>query len=95
MMFTPKSGKTHYSKLFSEIPHGVVGGMLLKELDFPDRVISTVTTHSPRMPFPGNTFEGYVLHYADHFCCDNALMREGHKPLYFHVKIPEPAWQTP
>ena len=69
----PRAGRPTTANCSLTIPHGVVGGMLLKELDFPDRVISTVTTHSPRMPFPGNTFEGYVLHYADHFCCDNAL----------------------
>ncbi len=76
-----------YSKLASEIPHGVVGGMMLKELGFPHHVVSTVTTHSPRMPFPGRSFEAYVLFYADMFACDNALLGGGKRPLYFGLEL--------
>lgn len=88
MLFASAGGETRYSALASEIPHGVIGGMLLKELGFPHLVVSTVTTHSPRMPFPGRTFEAYVLFYADLFSCDNALLAAGKRPLYFGMEVP-------
>lgn len=83
LMFERKGRKVERTALYHEIPHGVVGGMLLKELDFPHLVVSTVTTHSPRMPFPGRSREAYILHYADYICCDNAMMRAGKTPFYF------------
>lgn len=89
MMFVSRNGVTERSKLYHEIPHGVVGAMLLKELGFPTIVVSSVGTHSPRMPFPGKNYEAFILHYADHFCCDNALLRAGKQPLYFHLKLPD------
>jgi hypothetical protein len=89
LMFVRRDGKVVHSALYSEIPHGVVGGMLLKELGFSHPIISTVSTHSPRMPFPGKNYEAFVLHYADHFCCDNAMLRAKRTPLYFHLSLPE------
>jgi hypothetical protein len=89
LMFVSRNGQTQHSALYSEIPHGVVGAMLLKELGFPHVVVSTVGSHSPRMPFHGQNFEAFILHYADHFSCDNAMLRAGRKPLYFYLKLPE------
>ncbi|MEO9341041.1 HDIG domain-containing metalloprotein [Mesorhizobium sp. SB112] len=83
LMFERKEGRVERTALYHEIPHGVVGGMLLKELGFPHHVVATVTTHSPRMPFPGRSWEAYVLHYADYLTCDHAMMRAGEKPFYF------------
>lgn len=83
LMFVRENGAVERTALYHEIPHGVVGGMLLKELGFPHHVVATVTTHSPRMPFPGRSWEAYVLHYADYLVCDHAMMRAGQKPFYF------------
>lgn len=77
------------SQLASELPHGIVGAMLLRELGFEDRVVNAVAMHSPLMPFHGKTQEAYVLHYADHFACDNAFLRDGLTPLYFLQGHPE------
>jgi hypothetical protein len=75
-------GKVDYSQLGRELPHGVVGGMLLKELGFPHAVVSTVATHASNAPFHGRNFEAYVLHYADMFAVDHAFMEGGKTPMY-------------
>jgi hypothetical protein len=89
LMFVRCGNLVTHSALYSEIPHGVVGGMLLNELGFSHAIVSTVSTHSPRMPFHGKTHEAYILHYADHFCCDQAMLRAGKVPLYFYLKLPD------
>lgn len=82
MMYERQGGDVIMSKLSGEIPHGVVGGMLLKELGFSHEIISVVTTHSPKMPFHGKGHAAYVLHYADLFSADHALMKVGKQPFY-------------
>ena len=82
LMYEREGGEIVYSKLSKEIPHGVVGAMLLKELGFAHQIISTVATHSPAQPFHGSNFEAYVLHYADLFSADHALMAVGRQPFY-------------
>jgi len=69
--------KVSYSQLSHELQHGVVGAMLLKELGLPYTVVSTVATHAGNSPFHGRNFEAYVLHYADYFATDHAIMLEG------------------
>ena len=80
LMYERKGKEIVYSKLSQEIPHGVVGGMLLKELGFAHDVIATVTSHSPRMPFRVNSAAGHVLHHADMFSADHAFMAVGKTP---------------
>jgi putative nucleotidyltransferase with HDIG domain len=82
LMYAREGGKVGYSRLSRELPHGVVGAMLLKELGFPHLVVSTVATHASNAPFHGSSFEAYVLHYADFFATDHAYMREGVMPFY-------------
>lgn len=82
LMYERRDGKVGRTTLADEIPHGVVGGMLLKELGFDHQIVATVTTHSPKMPFRGRNFEAYVLHHADMFSADHALMAMGHTPTY-------------
>jgi len=82
LMYERRDGKVVRSKLADEIPHGVVGGMLLKELGFSHEIIATVTTHSPKMPFRNRNLAAYVLHHADMFSADHALMAMGHTPTY-------------
>ncbi len=82
LMYVREGGGIARSKLYHELPHGVVGAMVLKELDFPHQVVSTVALHAGNAPYHGETFEAYVLHYADYFSADHALMTVGKKPFY-------------
>jgi putative nucleotidyltransferase with HDIG domain len=88
LMFVRRGNQVVHSDLYSQIPHGVVGAMLLKELGFPHTVVSTVGAHSPRMPFHGKNYEAFVLHYADHYACDHAMLKAGKTPLYFYLDLP-------
>ncbi|MDR3535003.1 MAG: HDIG domain-containing protein [Acetobacteraceae bacterium] len=85
LMYVRESAdKVGYSQLSRELQHGVVGAMLLKELGFDHTVISTVATHAGNSPFHGSNFEAYVLHYADYFATDHAIMREpGDRQPYY------------
>ncbi len=82
LMYDRQGREVVTSKLSAEIPHGVVGAMLLKELGFSHEVVSVVATHSPKMPFHGKGHAAYVLHYADLFSADHALMHVGKQPYY-------------
>lgn len=76
-----EDGQGH-SRLFHELPHGVVGAMLLKDLGFPHLVVSTVATHATNAPFHGKSVEAHVLHYADLFAADHAMRVMGKTPIY-------------
>lgn len=77
----PDGGHRH-TRLFRELPHGVIGAMLLKELGFSHLVVSTVATHATTAPFHGDTHEAQILHYADLFAADRAMKAIGAKPFY-------------
>jgi hypothetical protein len=81
LMYVREGGEVVGTKLSKEIPHGVVGAMLLKELGFSHEIISVVATHSPKMPFRNRGWAAYVLHYADMFSADHALMTLGKEPF--------------
>jgi hypothetical protein len=85
LMYVRESGTVGYSQLSRELPHGVVGAMLLKELGFSHPVVSAVATHAGYSPFHAETFEGYVLHYADYFAADHA-MRVCNKPPFYQKR---------
>jgi len=70
------------SPLYGELPHGVPGAMLLRELGFPHLVVGTVATHATNAPFHGSTTEAWILHYADLFATDHVLMSTDGKPFY-------------
>ena len=85
LMYVRESAdKVSYSKLAHELQHGVVGAMLLKELGFDHTIISSVALHAGNSPFHGRNHEAYVLHYADYFATDHAIMLEGEhvEPYY-------------
>jgi HD domain len=84
MYVRESSDKVSYSKLAHELQHGVVGAMLLKELGFDHTIISSVALHAGNSPFHGRNHEAYVLHYADYFATDHAIMLEGEhvEPYY-------------
>lgn len=73
-----------YSTLYHELQHGVAGAMLLKELGFDHTIVSTVALHAGNSPYHGRNHEAYVLHYADYFATDHAIMQEPgeHEPYY-------------
>jgi hypothetical protein len=81
LMYERQGGEVVGTTLSKEIPHGVVGAMLLKELGFSHEIISVVATHSPKMPFHNRGTAAYVLHYADMFSADHALMALGKEPF--------------
>jgi len=72
-----RDGVAGYSRLGEEVPHGVLGGFLLNELGFDDRVVSIVSTHAANAPFHSARDEGWILHYADFYSCDHALRTHG------------------
>ncbi len=82
LMYMRNDGIVSRTPLADQIPHGVVGGMLLKELGFDHEIVATVTTHSPKMPYRGRSPAAYVLHHADMFSADHALMVMGKTPFY-------------
>lgn len=82
LMYSRENNQVGYSTLSRELPHGVVGAMLLKELGFPHAVVSTVATHAGNAPFHGSNFEAYVLHYGDYFAADRAMFLAGKTPFY-------------
>jgi hypothetical protein len=82
LIYQGQGAETGYSQLGLEIPHGVVGGMLLRELGFAHVVVATVTTHAANAPFHGRNPEAYVLHYADMFSTDNIYIGAGLEPFY-------------
>jgi len=82
LMYVRDGGGIHHSALWHELPHGVAGAMLLKELGFAHRIVSTVALHAGNAPYHGSTLEAYVLHYADYFSADHAMIQTGNKPFY-------------
>ena len=78
LMYVRESAdKVKYSQLYHELQHGVAGAMLLKELGFDHTVVSTVALHAGNSSYHGRNHEAYVLHYADYFATDHAIMLEG------------------
>lgn len=82
LLFVRREGKVVYTPLSRQLPHGVIGAMLLRDLGFDRRIVSSVATHAASSPFHGAGFEDYVLHYADFFAADHALMADGAAPYY-------------
>lgn len=82
LLYTRNGGRVVATQLASELPHGVPGAMLLRDLGFPERVVATVATHAANAPFHGNTPEARILHYADFFSTDHALVQAGTEPFY-------------
>lgn len=82
LLYERRDGIMRSSRLAAEMPHGVIGAMLLKQLGLPPLVVSTVALHASNAPFHGSTPEAYILHYADFFSSDHAIMLAGTKPFF-------------
>lgn len=77
LLYEPRDGAIVASALAAEVPHGVLGGFLLRELGLDERVVSIVSTHAANAPFHSGRDEGWILHYADFYSCDHALRTHG------------------
>jgi len=82
LMTVRREGKVEASHWSRELPHGVIGAMIAKDCGFPHEVVGIVATHSSVSPFHGKSLEAYILHYADFFSADHALMAAGKEPFY-------------
>lgn len=82
LMYVREGGEIRHSTLYHELPHGVAGAMLLRELGFEHTVVSTVALHAGNAPYHGRNLEAYVLHYADYFSADHAMIAKGNKPFF-------------
>ena len=82
LMYDGVGSDIRNSKLSREIPHGVLGAMLLKELGFAHKIVSTIPLHAGNAPYHGESLDAWVLHYADYFSADQMLMKLGRKPTY-------------
>ncbi len=82
LMYVREGDTINRSKLYHELPHGVVGAMVLKDLGFAHEIVSAVALHAGNAPYHAESFEAYVLHYADYFSADHALITVGRKPFY-------------
>jgi putative nucleotidyltransferase with HDIG domain len=76
------SGSTRPSRLASQLQHGVIGAMLLKELGFDHIVVSHVALHAGNAPFHPETPEALVLYHADYFSADHVMLSLGKPPFY-------------
>ena len=63
--------------------HGVLGAMILRALEIPDRMAMLVSTHSPSAGMHTADPMAAILHYADLYSCDHIYMLVGRKPNYF------------
>ena len=86
LLYVREGDGVGFARLAQELPHGVVGAMLLKDLGFPHGVVSAVETHATNAPFHGRSFEAYVLHYADMFAADHPLMKVGKTPYHRRLR---------
>ncbi|MFC0562128.1 HDIG domain-containing metalloprotein [Halalkalibacter alkalisediminis] len=75
------------TEIASQIQHGVLGALILNEIGFSDKVISTVATHATNSPFHGSNTEAYILHYADLFSADHALRIDEKTPFYQRMSL--------
>jgi hypothetical protein len=82
LLYRREGAGAAHTELYHELPHGVVGAMMLRELGFAHTVVSTVATHATNAPFHGRNLEAHVLHYADLFAADHAFRVMGQTPLY-------------
>lgn len=64
------------------IPHGVLGALMLTELGFDEAVVAAVATHATHAPLRGPDREVLILHYADLFAADKALLRTARMPFF-------------
>lgn len=82
MLFAPGPTGTVATALSAQMPHGVLGALLLAALGLPDIVVSTVATHATDAPFHGDHRLAMILHYADMISIDSILSAAGHVPFY-------------
>ncbi len=66
----------------TELPHGVLGAILLRDLGFSEDATAIVATHAVYSPFHSSRTEGWSLHYADFFAADYVMRSNDLRPFY-------------
>lgn len=64
------------------LPHGVLASLMLAEIGLDEAIIAAVATHAVDAPFRGHGPLEHILHYADMFCADQALVLSGKMPFF-------------
>lgn len=82
LLYSRKGNTIQKLDLSYGVPHGVLGGLILNKVGFPDDIVYIVSTHSIESPFHGTESEAYILHYADLFSADHILVEAGAQPFY-------------
>ncbi len=82
LLYSWQDGKITLSAAGRDIPHGVLGGMLLQQLGVDPAVVGPVATHAVYSPWHGTSVIAWLLHYADFFCADHVMRAEGQRPFY-------------
>lgn len=78
LLFEPdEDGRIRPSPTGRRLGHGVTGAMLCREHGLPDDVVHLVLTHTIDSRLAPEPPEGVVLHYADLFAADAALLAAG------------------
>ena len=65
-----------------DIPHGVLGSLLLQQLGLDGAIVGPVATYAIYSPWHGSSAAAWVLHYADFFCADHVMRDAGKRPFY-------------
>lgn len=86
MLMTIDNGKLLPTEYYRKIMHGVLGSLILRDLEFPDSIVFTVASHSINSTIHGDTPIDVILHYADFLSADHAIVNEGKTP-FFHRKF--------
>lgn len=86
LLFHRTASGVERTKLSRQMPHGVIAGMLLNEMQFSEQVISVVTTHATDAPFHGLSTEALIMHYADMAAIDYVRLHAGQAPFYSMIR---------
>lgn len=83
LLYRPAAGgDVEATPVSHRLPHGVLAAMMLAELGVDESIIAAVATHAVDAPFRGAGPLEHVLHYADMFCADQALLLSGKQPFF-------------
>ncbi|WP_417262882.1 HD domain-containing protein [Celeribacter sp.] len=82
LLMDRRAGEDHATPVSLRIPHGVLAAMLLAELGVGEEITAAVATHATHAPLRGPDREVLILHYADLFAADKALLDTDRMPFF-------------
>lgn len=82
LLMDRQAGEDIATPVSKRIPHGVLGAMLLAELGIGEEITAAVATHATHAPLRGPDREVLILHYADLFAADKALLDTDRVPFF-------------